>query len=272
MTTAKKRIALIGSAPSSIRLAPFRDPEWSIWSCSPGCYAIITAERVTQAGDAHFELHRPEFPEIGRPDKQVPWFSPEYVQWMRDFRGAVVTTELIPEIKNATRLPREVLLDKYGPYFFTSSLAWMFAMALETPGIEEIGLWGVDMAATEEYGTQRPGCHYFITLALQRGIKVTIPPESDLMQPHPIYGPGEWNPMQIKLTARMKELQAREANAANTINAANAELMFIRGAIDNMKYMLGTWCGSVEMESTLRRIESQPKSADVIQMPRGAAD
>ena len=85
-----------------------------------------------------------------------------------------------PEIPNALAYPVNDMVEKYGPFFFTSSLSWMFAQALEREGVEEIGLWGVDMSAHEEYGLQRPGCQYFITLAMQRGIKVTIPPESDL--------------------------------------------------------------------------------------------
>src|ERR1043165_5779344 len=44
------QIALLGSAPSSCTLAPFADPTWEIWACSPQNYA---APRV----DAWFELH-----------------------------------------------------------------------------------------------------------------------------------------------------------------------------------------------------------------------
>jgi hypothetical protein len=141
------KIALVGSAPSSVRLAPFRDPSWTVWACSPGTYPIVEMEGAA----AFFELHRWEPPVIGRPDQQVPWFSPEYCAWLAKFKGPVYTTEVIPDIKNSTRLPREMLIEKYGPYFWSSSLAWMLALALEQPGIQEIGLWGVDMSAVEEY-------------------------------------------------------------------------------------------------------------------------
>ena len=30
------RVALIGTAPSSRLLAPYQDPAWTIWACSPG--------------------------------------------------------------------------------------------------------------------------------------------------------------------------------------------------------------------------------------------
>ena len=34
------KIAILGTAPSSMALAPFKDPAWSIWACSPGAFPI----------------------------------------------------------------------------------------------------------------------------------------------------------------------------------------------------------------------------------------
>lgn len=242
------RIALIGSAPSSIRLAPFRDPSWSIWACSPGAYPIIASEHAFAPGDAFFELHRWEAPVIGVPHLQKPWFSPEYVQWLGQFKGTVWTGEPVADIPNSKRLPTEDLIGKYGPYFFTSSLAWMLAMAIEA-GATEIGLWGVDMAATEEYYYQRPGCQFFILKALERGIKVIVPPESDLLQPMPLYGVGEWDPATVKATARLKELEGRLAGAMQNLEAAKQEAMFLQGAVDNHKYWINTYVGNAGIAS-----------------------
>lgn len=231
------KIALVGSAPSSVQLAPYEDPEWTIWGCSPGAYPY-----AIKHAEAWFELHRwePQIP--GHPGTGQSWFSPEYVEALTRFQGPVwMMDPLPPEIPNAQRPPIEELVEKYGPFFFTSSLSWMFAMALETPGVEEIGLWGVDMSAHEEYGLQRPGCQYFITLATQRGIKVNIPPESDLLQPALFYGVTENNPMMVKLTARMQELKNRHAAAMQRELQASQEKQFLAGAIDDMDYMIKTW-------------------------------
>jgi hypothetical protein len=60
------------------------------------------------------------------------------------------------EMPNAHMIPHEPLRAKYGDYFFTSSLAWMAAMAIEAilgsarkgdTGPHAMGFWGVDMAA-----------------------------------------------------------------------------------------------------------------------------
>ena len=49
----ERKIAVCGSAASSVGFAPYDDPSWEIWSCSP---ANKGAPRV----DVWFELHNPE--------------------------------------------------------------------------------------------------------------------------------------------------------------------------------------------------------------------
>lgn len=241
------KIALIGSAPSSVRLGPYGDPSWKIWGCSPGVYPVVPRS------DAWFELHRWEPPVIGKPDQQKPWFSPEYCMWMAK-QSCVWMAEAVPEIPNSKRLPAEDLVGKYGAYFFTSSLAWMFAMAIEEilkdretfprhdPDAKDcIGLWGVDMAATEEYGYQRAGCQFFAQIAAQLNINIVVPPESDLLMPAPLYGIVESDPMHIKLMARKAELTNRLNNVTAGLENARNEMHFLQGALDDLNYNLNTW-------------------------------
>src|SRR5262245_29911805 len=65
------KIAIVGTAPSSRGLAPFNDPSWQIWVCSPGNMNAVP--RV----DAWFEIHSnllwPECRSYGEP----------YVNWLR---------------------------------------------------------------------------------------------------------------------------------------------------------------------------------------------
>lgn len=238
------RIALLGSAPSSIRLAPFGDPSWQIWACSPGTYAHLPR------CEAFFELHRWEPGEIGKPQTQKPWLSPEYVTWMARQR-LVWMHDKVADIPGSQRLPIEALINKYGSYFFTSSIAYMITMAMEAiaasrstrtaPEDDVIGLWGVDMAATEEYGYQRAGCHHFLGMANQMGIGVQVPPESDLLVPMPLYGLCESSHWHIKNLARKQELESRLANAQNTQAVMLQEVAFLKGALDDLKYQMDTW-------------------------------
>ena len=241
------KIAILGSAPSSIRLAPFSDPSWQIWGCSPGVYPV--AQRV----DVWFELHRWEPPVIGRAELQKPWFSPEYCAWMAQ-QKLVWMYDTVPQIPGSRKFPYEELVKKYGSYFFTSSIAWMLSCAIEdiltdratnkdrAPDTKDhIGLWGVDMAANEEYADQRPGCQFFIQLAHQLDIQVYVPPESDLMAAPLLYGISESSHMIIKLTARRNEL----TNRLNSVRAAREnytrEEAFVTGALDDLDYMFKTW-------------------------------
>lgn len=244
------KIAILGSAPSSLRLAPIEDQSWHIWGCSPGVYAA--ARRV----NAWFELHRWEPGVAGRPETQKPWFSPEYVAWMANLQCTVWMATPNPQIPNSKALDVQALTNKYGTYFFTSSIAWMIACAIEDilearetrqiPEDDYIGLWGVDMAANEEYGYQRAGCQHFLTLAATLGIHVAVPPESDLLRPMPLYGIQESSHWHIKNTARKIELETRLAQAKQLLADASRQIAFLEGALDDMNYQMLTWAESRE--------------------------
>lgn len=266
------KIAVMGTESNSVHLAPFGDSSWKIWGCSPGLYPIVP--RV----DAWFELHRWEPPVIGQAGKQVPWFTPEYVAWMGMLPVPVWMYARVPEVRNSIALPVADLTKKYGFYFFTSSIAWMLAMAIDTieadrearakartaarskmeelckssktpmPVINEaaeepdcIGLWGVDMSAEEEYMWQRPGCHFFITLAHARGIRLVVPEESDILCPPPLYAISESWHRQIKFLARTKMMQQRQRMVdASQRNLAD-EVAFLKGALQDNEYHRRTW-------------------------------
>lgn len=250
------KIALCGTAPSSSRLAPYGSPDWKIWGCSPGLYGI--APKV----DVWFEIHRWE--------PGQPWFSPEYCQFIKNFKGPVWMAEAIRDVPNCQVLPAEHLVNKYSPYFFTSTIAWMFALAIEEIENEwaqqdksglprsksSIGLWGVDMAAfPEEYGYQRAGCQYFALLAKAKGIEVGVPPESDLLRPSPLYGVCETSHQWIKVLARKRELQERIAAATQRRDAAYNEILCLSGAVEGLDWQANTWAGNTD---TLDRKYTEP--------------
>ena len=261
------KLALCGSAPSSTKLAPFRDASyeqwsgrkqlfphpdyadqsWSIWGCSPGFWA--TMERA----DVWFELHRWE------PGK--PWFSPEYVSFLQTFRGPVYTGGPIAEIQNCVVYPIERVEEEFSAYFLTNSLSLMMALAILT--IEDarkagdtdeqvIGLWGVDMSAGEEYESQRPGVQFFVLEAMRRGIEVYIPHESCLMRPKPIYGISEWDASYVKATARARELGERKAQVDAQLRQMQEQSVFLAGAMDDLNYWVQTWTSPYGLPTGLR--------------------
>lgn len=243
------KIAVLGSAPSSILKAPFGDPSWEIWACSPGAYPHLS--RV----DEFFEVHRWEPGVVGKPQTQKPWFSPEYVAWIKQQKRVwVADPEALKDCPNAVELPWRELVKKYGHYCWTSSVAYMLAMAIEkviearktrpADSTEEdvIGLWGVDMAANEElYTGQRSACQWFMQILVGLHIGFYVPPESDLLTPPPMYGVSETSHRHIKWLERKNELTARMQSASAQIEQLQKTVMFFQGAVDDMDYHLKMW-------------------------------
>jgi hypothetical protein len=228
------KFALIGSAPASIQGAPYADPTWQVWGCSPGAYGVVPKGR----SNIWWELHRYE--------PGQPWFSPEYCQFLRD-HPCVIVAEARKEIPNGVVLDYDYLARKYSPFFFTSSIAWMMAHAIELiehagdPPGSKIGLWGVDMAANEEYEAQRAGLHYFAMIADKKGIEVGVPPESDLFRPRFLYGIDETKHFHIKMRARRVELEQRLMAAEQMVAQKQQECFFLKGALDDLNYCFHTW-------------------------------
>jgi hypothetical protein len=184
--------------------------------------------------------------ELHRYEPGQPWFSPEYRQFLRD-HPCVALSALRSEVPNGWVPDKDAYIAKYGDQFFTSSLAWMMAEAIErciatgSPEQCKIGLWGVDMAANEEYEAQRSGCHFFSHIAQQHRIEVGVPPESDLFRPRFLYGFDENTHAFVKIRARRVELEQRLMAAEQMFEAKKQEMYFVKGALDDLNYCFNTW-------------------------------
>lgn len=246
-----RNICLLGTAPGSMHLVPSGNPEWEIWACSPGTYGM---PRI----DKFFELHRWE--------PGQPWFSEGYVSWIQNFPGEVIMSAPVPSVKGCKVIEWQRLVKKWGPYNFTSSLAWMCAMAIEAKP-DKIAFYGVDMAGTTEYHDQRMGCVHFALEAMKRGIEVGVPPESDLLRPPALYGVCEQSHAWIKQTIRARELASRMKIARDTIAEKQKEEHFLAGALDDQDWQLHSFFGS-EDSMDVDHSYTTPRMPEV-DMPKG---
>jgi hypothetical protein len=215
-------------------LAPFANTEWEIWACSPGTLSAPRADR-------RYEVHRWE------PGQE--WFSEGYVKALKEFKGPVKMFQQVPEIPNCEIIDWRAKVLKYSPYFFTSTLAWMMADALDE-GFKRIALYGVDMGSTTEYHDQRMALHYFGMIAAQMGVEVGTPPESDLFRPAPLYGLCEQTHVWIKETARARELAARKRESDIKLEQAKQESQFYAGALDDQDWHLHSIVGAYDSINT----------------------
>jgi len=225
-----RKIALVGTAPSSRLLAPFNDPSWTIWACSPGNMNQLPRF------DAWFEIHSnllwPEHEVYGKP----------YLEWLKSLTVPVYMQDR-SQVPNATPFPWRELTAEFGEDFFTSSFAWMMAFAMRE-GAQEIALYGIDMASRDEYILQRPGFFFFRHEARRRGIKVSAPNESDIMQSPPLYAISDSTPFGRKILARERELKERiAAMSAQRDNLAN-QIVYLQGALEDLDYFKAIWTGA----------------------------
>jgi hypothetical protein len=227
------KIALVGSCPSSRMLAPYDDPDWEIWACSTD-----NAGKLPRV-DAWFEIHG-----------DLGWENPAqweagYIAWLNDqpFKLYAQLPEIFPK---AEIFPKEEMVKLFGPYWFTSTFAWMMALAI-TKKPEVIGLWGCDMAASTEYYTQRPALIYFAQVAAQQNISIYVPPESDVLQPPPLYGYSVSTLMGRKLAVREREIKERlaevKAKRQRLVQGLDQEIHHLTGSLDDLDYVRSVWTG-----------------------------
>ena len=236
------QVAIVGTAPSSRLLAPFADPHWQIWGVGPG---NLQPESKIPRCDVWFELH--PFAAIAR--------EPSYTHYLGELAKIpkVYLQKQQPSLPNSVEYPLQRMLDRYGPYFFTSSFSYMIALAIEeltnTDAPEKrLGFYGVDCSATEEYGLQRPGAHFFFMKAREAGIDVVLPPESDLLQPPGLYGYVENDPWFVKQMARKKEVEAALGlHMARAREAAEIAAHY-RGILEDIQWNTNTWAGRRQTE------------------------
>lgn len=186
-------IAIMGSHPATVQEGPF-DHNWLVYACSPhnlvfeaqdganpGLRYLAGGKRADGGRfrvDEWFEVHKPLAHET-RPYGYLRELEKLPLVWMRDKEG-------LSRIKGARKYPEKELKERFGPFFFTSSIAFMLAKAIadcERMGIKRLGIWGVMQASETEYSYQRPGIQYFIQRATELGIQVLAPEASKLFEP-----------------------------------------------------------------------------------------
>lgn len=242
-----RRIAIIGTAPTSRGLAPYEDQTYEIWACSPGNMGLVP--RVTR----WFELH-----DVGvstNPEHRG-WSLP-YYKWLNEQTFPVTMLTKNDAIARADVYPIREMISEFGRLWFSSSIAYMMALAIHEK-VDEIAIFGVDMAADQEhYTAQRAGCHRFMEIAGERGITVKVPFESSLSRPPPLYGYDEMTHISRRFTAVQGQIVGTIAQMQAQMDRLGREIAFFQGAKEQVGYTLRTWVDGEEAELGLGPIEER---------------
>ena len=227
-----RKIAVCGSAVSSIHYAPYGEKDWEIWSCSP-------ANKGQPRVDVWFELHNPTVKEREGLTEWLEWLKKQPIVYMQ---------KPYPGYQGARPYPLKEIIEKYGPYWWTSQMSYMLALAIEQKP-HTIGIFGVDMAATSEYNQQRLAFQHFIYYIIKEtNIQLVVPPESDILEHAPLYGYCESSRNWRKLHARENELKTRIGLLQAEANQKMGEANHLLGAMDDMQYQLAHWANRFDFE------------------------
>lgn len=247
-----EKVAIVGFAPSSMKLAPYADDSWEIWTLN-NIYACFNVPRW----DRWFELHRNfrEYPamhdtridphNIVMGDARPVTKSMSHLEWLQKqtTERPIYFVEPQPDIPAAVPYPIEAIKQwcdqaKFKAYF-TNSISYMIALAI-AEGYKSIAIYGVDMAAEGEYQKERPSVEYWIGLAQAMGIEVILPKESELLKSR-FYGFERDNEFVQKLRARQNELRTNLSQAAAQRDQATIAVNYFQGAVDDLEYVINNW-------------------------------
>lgn len=209
----RRKIAVCGfaSATRHYMAEPMASPDWEIWG-------LNQLYRHIPRADVWFDIH------YNWDKETVP--GTDYRGWLRESGLPFYMLEPVHDIPNSLRFPVEALVRHFGADYFTSTIAYMVALAVfeidrrvsrefdairaeeakalangemvERPANIQtlcnlyssytLGVFGVDLTVTEEYFDQKPCAEFWLGLAVARGIEVRIPPESALCKARVRYG------------------------------------------------------------------------------------
>lgn len=269
-----RKIAIVGFADSK-RDAPWGDPTWEKWTVNDLYFHVgpwvgmpngqFPPGSVTRV----FEVHHLK----GMGNRR----NPGHEQWMAQIAPQlnipVYMQERREEFPSSVALPRMEIMECFGDEgfggragcdYFTNSIAWMTALALyETSEWQElpdgrkirlcekgteIGLWGIDMAADTEFGSQRPSCEFWLGVGKSMGVPIYIPDDSELLKAPALYGFDTSHPLRVRLQSQMQSCREQTVQLQQQIGAHQAQLQqleaqlhMIRGRKQTIKDLIRNW-------------------------------
>lgn len=206
----RKRVAIVGFAASSMSMAPFEDPTWSVW-------AMNQLYRKIPRADRWFEIHTNWHEHVVE--------GTDHQKWLADAPIPIYMVNRVPSIPNSVRYPLERVIHGNLDYF-TSSVAFMIALAIDE-GFTEIGLWGIDLIVGDEYHYQKACAEFWLGVAHGKGITVTLPNTTALCKQSHRYG-YEVEPESL---VRMSELVKRKKFLLDKRHEMMIQLANVDGAL-----------------------------------------
>lgn len=221
----KDLLAVIGTADPTRQAAPYEDKNFEVWGV-----AVATSYPDVKRLDVQFEMHTDGYwkrdPNVAKRLSAVK--VPLYMQQHWD------------EFPTSIPFPLEIV--KQYRQYFTSSIAYMLALAyhsfvmVEKP--KHVALFGVHMAAGEEYGEQRPCCEYWLGRMQGAGMDIEVAPGGALLVAGSVYGYENYNPICLEFRQRISDIVGGMQQSREEIAKWQEQLHRNEGAKIEAEYWL----------------------------------
>ena len=230
---AEKKIAIFGTTPSRM-LGPWKDGAgWTRWTIGPGGKDNHNWERL-------YEIHHvwpADFAgylcDLSNEKREVRFLADPHKlidKWRRTRNIPDDVMAKFGDFASATVIPRDDLEDKYGRTWFSSSISWLQAEAIEA-GATDVGMWGIDLESGEEYIAQFLGCRHFIDVCRLVGINIHLPTGSGLSREPRPYPDRYENSLALNLEAKAKYLDALIGQTGGEFESFRAEVYRNEGRV-----------------------------------------
>lgn len=221
----KDLLALIGTADPTRQMAPYEDPNFEVWGV-----AVASTFPDVKRMDLQFELHPKGYWER----------DPNVVKRLAATTVPIYMHDHFDSIPTSIRYPIEII--KQYRVYHTSSISYMLALAYHsfvmTEKPKHVALFGIHMAAGEEYGEQRPACEYWIGRMEGAGMDVDMAPGGALLQAPGMYGYENYNPVCWDMRQRIMGLTHGMTQAEQEIDKWRIQKAKNDGAMFEAEYWL----------------------------------
>lgn len=275
-------VAIIGTAPNSRHMANQQPPEVEIWALND-CWSFIQ-----RPWNVWFEIHgksmrladgpeHDEFLKTGQSPVQEKCFAAPGARVM--MLGGTKYEAPHADIPMAVPYPFEEIEavlgnanNPEGEPYLRSTIDYMIAQAI-LEGVDEIRVYGINLATTTEYANQRPSAEYWLGVAHGRGIKLTIPADCTLLNGD-MYGPKRKGVItSVRLDTRKQRLEYQAQindQEYQSANGAVQALQHVREEFAKVGARLPNGYGAVLNESEAQAMAARHAAEMQIQAVNGA--
>ena len=238
-----KKIAILGTCPSRMS-APLADMSWDIWTIGPG-------GKNSNRWSTLFEIHG---------SGTWPEGFAEYLNELKAEKPPkrIFTESPMPDWPANVVFPQEALFAKYGRKWFTSSISYALALALEE-NVTKLGIFGIDLESGEEYRSQFDGARYFLDLARLAGVDLVMPAGCGLLR-DPIPYPNSFEThLAMTIQAKVEYLSQIASQKRAQHGQLAAEINHIDGEIAAFNFIRERYV--IHGEDASRRIPVTQKAS-----------